>query len=380
MATLRKPRCFVAMAFDHDDTNKIYDHAIKPVLVRNKIHPIIINRREDNRDINNQIIDQLNRADFCITDLTYTRPSVYFEAGYAQREIEVIYTVRSDHLKKNQPDELRVHFDLQMKPLIKWKNPDDPGFVSNLERRLKQTVLKKWKVRQRNIEKAKKAQEAFLSLSTNEKLRRLRALAIHSLYSHGFREWCVAMEYERARRLMGGLGAFFVRKDKRIYKKPIQHASKDTTFVARRRTNHHLSVASLVAVESLTMKRLRDEIAYDFIRSRCPIHLRAGYDDADITRIKKTEEHHIIVSLNNVTSNRIMGAMASLSFDAANNRYCMKVVFSEPDFDLEAAIKIPRQLYFYFLPKITSEPQFRSDLAKVLKQIQIPNKTKRRSN
>ena len=59
---------------------------------------MIINRREDNRDINHQIIEQLNACDFCITDLTYTRPSVYFEAGYAQRAVDVIYTVRSDHL------------------------------------------------------------------------------------------------------------------------------------------------------------------------------------------------------------------------------------------------------------------------------------------
>jgi len=378
MPTQRKPRCFVAMAFDHDDTNKIYDHAIKPVLVRNNVHPIIINRREDNSDINNQIIDQLNRADFCITDLTYTRPSVYFEAGYAQREIEVIYTVRTDHLKKDQPDDLRVHFDLQMKPLIKWENSDDPGFAAKLERRLKETVLKKWKASQRKTEKAKRAQDAFLSLSTNEKLRKLRALAIHSLHSHGFCEWCVGWKYERARRLMGGLGVF-ARTNHLVYKRPIQLASKDATFVARRRTKHHLCVASVVAVELLTLKRLRDETAYDFIRSRHPIHLRAGYDDADIARIKTTEEHHIIASLNNVTSNRIMGVMANLSFDAANNRYCMKV-FSKPDSGLLAGIKIPRQLYFYFLTKITSATQFRSELGKVVEQIRIPNKRKRRSN
>ncbi len=377
MVKQRKPRCFVAMAFDHDDTDKIYDHAIKPVLDRNRIHPIIINRREDNSDINNQIIAQLNLADFCITDLTYTRPSVYFEAGYAQREIEVIYTVRSDHLKKNQPDDLRVHFDLQMKPLITWKNPDDSAFSAKLERRLKQTVLKKWKARQRDIEKVKKAQKAFFSLSTNNKLRKLRALAIHSLHTHGFREWYLQRGYDLALTRIGLSPYHILRKsEKKIYKKPIQHASENVTFVARRKTKHDLYVTSVLAVESLTLKRLRDEAAFHFVRSSHPVHLYIGYDAAGRKKIRKTEEHHIIASLNNVTSNRIMSVMPSLSFDSANNRYCMKTMFSERIFDQEPSIEIPRQLYFYFLKKITSEPQFRSDLAKVLKQIPIMNKTR----
>ncbi|MBA7694210.1 hypothetical protein ES703_102817 [subsurface metagenome] len=125
MTLARKPRCFVAMAFDHDDTDSLYEKSIKPVLKSLGVIPVIINRREDNRDINQQIIKQLNACDFCIADLTYTRPSVYFEAGYAQRAVEVVYTVRNDHLHKNQPDDRRVHFDLQMKPLIRWVGPDD---------------------------------------------------------------------------------------------------------------------------------------------------------------------------------------------------------------------------------------------------------------
>lgn len=146
MSSTTKPRCFVAMAFDHEDTDQIYDNVIEKILTRNGVIPIIINRKQDNRDINIQIIDELDRCDFCITDLTYTRPSVYFEAGYAQRQVEVIYTVRSDHLKKNQPDDKRVHFDLQMKPIIRWKNPEDTTFPIRLEKRLKTTILKKLKL------------------------------------------------------------------------------------------------------------------------------------------------------------------------------------------------------------------------------------------
>src|SRR5262249_50457195 len=115
MPATRNPRCFVAMAFDHNDTDAVYDLLIKPTLQRNGIVPIIVNRRQSNDDLNKQIIELLDGSDFCIADLTYARQSVYFEAGYAQRKSPVIYTVRRDHLKRGQPDDLRVHFDLQMK-------------------------------------------------------------------------------------------------------------------------------------------------------------------------------------------------------------------------------------------------------------------------
>lgn len=120
--------CFMAMAFGREDTDSLYEDQIFPVLKRNKIKPIIINRRQSNQDLNIQIIEELLTCDLCISDLTYARPSVYYEAGFAERFILVIYTVRKDHLSRGQPDELRVHFDLQMKPLITWANPKDPTF------------------------------------------------------------------------------------------------------------------------------------------------------------------------------------------------------------------------------------------------------------
>ena len=79
----KKPTCFIAMAFDHQDTDQVYANLIQPVLKRNGVFPTIINRRQSNDDLNLQIIQQLENANFCIADLTYARPSVYFEAGFA---------------------------------------------------------------------------------------------------------------------------------------------------------------------------------------------------------------------------------------------------------------------------------------------------------
>jgi len=276
MRSSRKPICFVAMAFDKNDTDAIYDNAIKTVLKKNGVTPIIINRREDNRDINQQIIDQLNRADFCIADLTYTRPSVYFEAGYAQRQVEVIYTVRSDHLRNNQPEDLRVHFDLQMKPLIKWSTFNDPTFAKRLERRLKQTVLREWKAKQRKIEIDKHAQDLFLAMSTNEKLRLLRSVAIDSLHKKGFHEWFVQTShfidvYRRGAEI-------FLNDQEKLHKRPTQHAGQDATFIARHKTKNHLHAASVFVAESLPLTLLKDGTGTRFIKSTRPPHLYTEYD------------------------------------------------------------------------------------------------------
>jgi len=178
MAYSRNPTCFIAMAFGHEDTNAFYENQVLPVLKRNKIKAVIINRRQSNDDMNIQIIAQLEKADFCIADLTYTRPSVYFEAGFAQRMIPVIYTVRKDHLDNGQPDDRRVHFDLQMKPLITWNSPTDDSFARRLEARIKSTFLRDWAKNQTINEKYEIEERRFKALPANDRLERIRHDAI----------------------------------------------------------------------------------------------------------------------------------------------------------------------------------------------------------
>ena len=91
------------MAFDHDDTDALYEKSIQPVLKSNSVTPVIINRREDNRDINNQIIEQLESCDFCIVDLNL-HPAIGLLRSLQftpSAQWEVIYTVRSDHLARD---------------------------------------------------------------------------------------------------------------------------------------------------------------------------------------------------------------------------------------------------------------------------------------
>jgi len=97
-----------------------------------------VDRIEHNDDIDNRIIAEITEADFVLADLTYARPSVYWEAGYAQRSIPVIYTVRKDHLDRQTEDpcgHLQVHFDLRMRNIITWSTARDPTFLKRLRAR-----------------------------------------------------------------------------------------------------------------------------------------------------------------------------------------------------------------------------------------------------
>jgi hypothetical protein len=192
---MSKPRCFIAMAFERADTDALYERKIMPLLKRLGITPIIINRSESTDDLNKQIIEQLNACDFCITDLTYERPSVYFEAGYAQRAVPVIYTVRSDHVPPRRSDDGRVHFDLTMKPLIQWKSRTDKTFQRRLEKRVRFGFLHDWNRRQQASDELDKARGEFGRLSVRERLHLLRDVARNAFKRIGFGKW----QYEKSR-------------------------------------------------------------------------------------------------------------------------------------------------------------------------------------
>lgn len=153
-------RCFVAMAVGKPDTDRIYDKHILPTLKAAGIQATFMGRLEHNDDINKRIIEEIERCDFAIADLTYARPSVYFEAGFAGRNVDVIYTCRKDHLHP-QPDDkfgnLKVHFDLVTRNIISWSDPGDRTFARRLVRRV--ALVTKPLLRRQQREATLKAQE-----------------------------------------------------------------------------------------------------------------------------------------------------------------------------------------------------------------------------
>jgi nucleoside 2-deoxyribosyltransferase len=121
---MRQIKCFIASAFGYSDIDAIYENAITQVLAETGISAHRVDREIHNDDIDDKIIELINTCDICIADLTYARPSVYYEAGYfSGLGKQVIFMVRSDHFQPKESDVYgvkRVHFDLQMKNIISW--------------------------------------------------------------------------------------------------------------------------------------------------------------------------------------------------------------------------------------------------------------------
>lgn len=168
-------KCFVAMAFGEDDCDAIYDNQIHHTLKSLNISPIRVDRKEPKDDLNVYIIRMLKESDFALADLTYARPSVYYEAGFAERKIPVVYTSRKDHLSRSQEDEcLRVHFDLEMKKIIAWSDPDDITFSKRLKKRINYAI-RLIKQQKKEDELLKKDQQAFSTLSIKSRINKIGA-------------------------------------------------------------------------------------------------------------------------------------------------------------------------------------------------------------
>jgi len=178
------------MAFERKDTDDLYDKAIKPLLKRKGIAPFRVDRSNRNDDIDDQILSELGRCDFVIADLTYARPSVYFEAGVAHgRPVPVIYTCRRDHFKHRADDQhgnFCVHFDLQMKPIIPWIDSTSNAFAKKLNSRIEH-VVRPLLNRRQILQRAQDDRTSFASLSISEKLCRLDQCYQSAMKRHGFK-------------------------------------------------------------------------------------------------------------------------------------------------------------------------------------------------
>lgn len=128
---------FIAMWF-HERT-KEFREATKEAISQAGYVPIIIDEHQHNDFIMDKIINFINEARFVIADFTCipeeqsdsgrpkcgVRGGVYYEAGYAKGlKREVIHTCHVD----SQP---RMHFDIQQKNTIFWKEEADGEITTN---------------------------------------------------------------------------------------------------------------------------------------------------------------------------------------------------------------------------------------------------------
>ena len=168
-------RCFIASAFDKEDIDAIYDNSIVPTLKGLNIFPQRVDKIDHNDDVDDKIMELMNTCDFCIADLTYARPSVYYEAGYFMGLGKpVIFTTRRDHFRPNIDDKygnFRVHFDLQMKNIIAWSSIKE---IKTFSKRLKsriELILKPIVNMRDEIMTKSLAEENFIKLSMNARIQ-----------------------------------------------------------------------------------------------------------------------------------------------------------------------------------------------------------------
>ena len=123
-------QAFVAMWFD-PKMNEIYNKAFVKGIEEAGYKPHRADKREYNDKVDDEIIVQIRRSRFIVSDFTGHRGGVYYEAGFAKGfGLQVIFTYRKDELVK-------LHFDVRQYNCIDWQEDQLPEFVKRLTDRIK---------------------------------------------------------------------------------------------------------------------------------------------------------------------------------------------------------------------------------------------------
>jgi hypothetical protein len=111
-------RAFIAMWFD-ESMDVYYRDGLKPAVVEAGYDPIRIDRQEFSGKICDEIIAEIKRCKFIVSDFTGQRGGVYFEAGFAKGlGRPTIFTVKSDDVDN-------LHFDTRQYNHIVYESPED---------------------------------------------------------------------------------------------------------------------------------------------------------------------------------------------------------------------------------------------------------------
>jgi nucleoside 2-deoxyribosyltransferase len=113
-------RVFVACAFGPEDVAGLCSQVLEPACKSCSSEYVRIDNVEPPTTITEAILESIKGCDAVIADLSYSRPSVYYEVGYAiGMGLPVLLTCRKDHLR-GMTDDLRVHFDLEQFKISFW--------------------------------------------------------------------------------------------------------------------------------------------------------------------------------------------------------------------------------------------------------------------
>ena len=117
-SSTKSKQAFIAMWFDKKMLSA-RQAIIKAISDTNIFIPRIIDEKQFNGDIPEEITKEISKSKFLVADLTGQRGGVYFEAGYAMaKNIPVIFSC------KECPEE-KIHFDVNHNNIVFWNNENE---------------------------------------------------------------------------------------------------------------------------------------------------------------------------------------------------------------------------------------------------------------
>lgn len=137
-------KVFIAMAFNFPELEPL-KNTIKEAIRECGYAPnIIIDKKDSNEKICDQIIVEIKRSKFLIADLTQQKPNVYYEAGFAKGlGLPVFFSCRENEVDISQESAVKVGFDIRQYPITLWKNQDVEElkkYKSDLVSRIQATI------------------------------------------------------------------------------------------------------------------------------------------------------------------------------------------------------------------------------------------------
>ncbi|MBL8078950.1 MAG: hypothetical protein JNM55_13375 [Anaerolineales bacterium] len=283
-------KCFIASAFGHEDVDAIYDSCIVPTLRKLSVTPLRVDRVEHNEEIHNKIFELIDSSDFVIADLTYARPSVYYEAGYATgKSMPVIYTVKGDHFSARGDDlygNFRVHFDIQMKNIISWREPNQT-FSNKLLTRA-QHILRPLERKNQIDLNLQTERDKFDSTAMLKRIMLLQEIGVKLLRKQSFSMY---------------------KTSKPVPFNGISTPTLETQLVKFNRTRQQ--AISIIATSSAS-KRLFNYICYD----RPSLYIT----DRSASKLSLEDTHYIVLSLKSIPRPRVTEGMPYFHLQK-NNTY-----------------------------------------------------------
>jgi DNA-binding MarR family transcriptional regulator len=119
---------FIACAFGHTEIDELSSKHFFSACENLGYEAVRVDMTEPSQTITERIMEGITEAACVIADLTYARPSVYFEVGYSVGlGIPLVLTCRNDHYH-GQEDDQRVHFDLEQYKISFWEQNNSGEF------------------------------------------------------------------------------------------------------------------------------------------------------------------------------------------------------------------------------------------------------------